>query len=73
MGEKDHSDQHRSETMRRSGYVPLDDDSARVRQADRRDPIARAELLADICRINTLYMIMHAGSGTSDRASARPT
>src|SRR3954465_4108184 len=27
------------------------------------DPIARAEVLADLCRINTLYMIMQAGSG----------
>ncbi len=27
------------------------------------DPIARAELLADLCRINTLFMIMQAGSG----------
>src|SRR5688500_5883507 len=27
------------------------------------DPFARAELLADLCRINTLFMIMQAGSG----------
>jgi transketolase len=27
------------------------------------DPIARAGLVADLCRINTLYMIMQAGSG----------
>src|SRR6185436_13319093 len=27
------------------------------------DPIARAELLADLCRLNTLSMIMQAGSG----------
>ena len=27
------------------------------------DPIARAELLSDLCRINTLFMIMQAGSG----------
>ena len=27
------------------------------------DPIARAEVLSDLCRINTLYMIMQAGSG----------
>ena len=26
-------------------------------------PIARAQLLADVCRLNTLYMIMNAGSG----------
>jgi transketolase len=27
------------------------------------DPIARAALVADLCRINTLFMIMQAGSG----------
>src|SRR5207248_9598058 len=27
------------------------------------DPIARAALVADLCRLNTLYMIMNAGSG----------
>jgi transketolase len=27
------------------------------------DPIARAEVLSDLCRINTLFMIMQAGSG----------
>src|SRR6186997_1344238 len=27
------------------------------------DPIARAELVSDLCRINTLFMIMQAGSG----------
>src|SRR6186997_1738399 len=27
------------------------------------DPIARAEWVADLCRINTLFMIMQAGSG----------
>jgi transketolase len=27
------------------------------------DPVARAEVLADLCRINTLFMIMKAGSG----------
>ena len=27
------------------------------------EPIARAEVLADLCRINTLFMIMKAGSG----------
>ena len=27
------------------------------------DPIERAALLADVCRLNTLYMIMQAGSG----------
>ena len=28
-----------------------------------KDPIARAGLIADLCRINTLFMIMQAGSG----------
>ncbi len=27
------------------------------------DPIARAEVVSDLCRINTLFMIMQAGSG----------
>src|ERR671934_1005175 len=27
------------------------------------DPFERAALLADVCRLNTLYMIMEAGSG----------
>ena len=27
------------------------------------DPVARAEVLSDLCRINTLFMIMQAGSG----------
>ena len=27
------------------------------------DPIPRAEVLSDLCRINTLFMIMQAGSG----------
>ena len=60
MGEKDHS--HRS----------LGDDAAlwhvplSAFQAVRRSELAaaaRVELLADLCRINTLYMIMRAGSG----------
>src|SRR5262245_48800132 len=60
MGEKDHSDK----TLAGDGgltYVPLPSTAA-VRAATA-DPIARAELLADICRLNTLYMIMNAGSG----------
>ena len=35
----------------------------RVLRDNAADPIVRAELLADLCRINTLYMIMQAGSG----------
>src|SRR5262245_47018868 len=60
MGEKDHSDR----LLAGDGtlhYVPLDT-IKRVRWAVA-DPIARAAIVADICRINTLYMIMRAGSG----------
>ncbi len=35
---------------------------ARVREGVT-DPMARAELVSDLCRINTLFMIMQAGSG----------
>jgi len=60
VGEKDHSD----EQLVGDGsltFVPL----ATIRRVrgDVTDPIARAEILADVCRINTLYMIMNAGSG----------
>src|SRR5262245_30470314 len=60
MGEKDHSDR----LLVGDGtlhYVPLETITRVLREAS--DPFARAELLADICRINTLYMIMNAGSG----------
>src|SRR5712691_11637165 len=60
MGEKDHSDQQLAGDGRLS-YVPLDE-IRRVRAAVA-DPVARAEILADVCRVNTLYMIMNAGSG----------
>ena len=43
-------------------YVPLAE-IRRVQRATSADPIVGAELLADLCRINTLYMIMQAGSG----------
>src|SRR5437660_6751304 len=60
MGEKDHSDK----TLAGEGglsYVPRAEiDAVRVATAD---PVLRAELLADVCRLNTLYMIMNAGSG----------
>jgi transketolase len=60
MGEKDHSDQQ----LAGDGalwFVPLDAIDA-VRRASG-DRIIRAGLLADVCRLNTLYMIMQAGSG----------
>src|SRR6266436_2130801 len=60
MGEKDHSDKHLGGEGGLS-FVPLASIDA-VRRATN-DPVARAELLADVCRLNTLYMIMQAGSG----------
>lgn len=60
MGEKDHSDQSFGDDAA-LWYVPL-----KVFQALRRaemDEVTRVGLLADLCRINTLYMIMRAGSG----------
>jgi len=59
MGEKDHSDKQLAGTGELS-VVPLDV-FRRVRAVP--DPIARASVLADLCRLNTLYMIMNAGSG----------
>ena len=58
MSEPNRSSQAGAASLR---YIPLDM-IRRVRQAVA-DPIARAEILADICRVNTLYMIMAAGSG----------
>src|SRR5262245_58260925 len=61
MGEKDHSDKKLAGTGELS-YVPI----AAIRRVladNSRDSIARAEILADLCRLNTLYMIMQAGSG----------
>jgi len=60
MGEKDHSDRQLAGEGGLS-YVPLTSIDA-VRRASA-DPIERAALLADVCRLNTLYMIMQAGSG----------
>ena len=60
MGEKDFSDR----TL--VGDDSLSYVSREVFRAVREgvsDPIARAELLADLCRVNTLFMIMQAGSG----------
>src|ERR1043166_741726 len=59
MGEKDHSDKQLAGTGDLS-VVPLDV-FRRVRAVP--DPIARTSVLADLCRLNTLYMIMNAGSG----------
>ena len=60
MGEKDHSDKQLAGEGGLS-YAPLAAIDA-VRRASA-DPIERAGLLADVCRLNTLYMIMQAGSG----------
>src|SRR2546429_2519947 len=59
MGEKDHSDKQLAGQGELS-FVPLDVIS---RARGIHDPIARAAVLADLCRLNTLYMIMNAGSG----------
>src|SRR4051794_5789772 len=59
MGEKDHSDKQLAGSGELS-YAPLDI-VRRVR--DIANPLARAAVLADVCRLNTLYMIMNAGSG----------
>lgn len=61
MGEKDHSDKQLAGQGELS-YVPLDV-IRRVRAGASGDPIVRAALVADLCRLNTLYMIMQAGSG----------
>ena len=58
MSERERTGQAGTASLR---YVPLDG-IRRARQAVN-DPIARAQVLADICRVNTLYMIMAAGSG----------
>ena len=60
MGEKDFSDRAFVGDDELS-FVPLT--VFRTVRASVTDPIARAELVADLCRINTLYMIMQAGSG----------
>jgi transketolase len=60
MSEKDHSDRALGGDASLT-YVPLE--TIRRIRRDVADPIVRAGLLADICRINTLYMIMNAGSG----------
>jgi transketolase len=59
MGEKDHSDKQLAGSGELT-FAPLDA-IRRVRAIP--DPIARTEILADVCRLNALYMIMQAGSG----------
>jgi len=59
MGEKDHSDKQLAGQGELS-FVPLD--AIRGVRAIA-DPLVRAAVLADLCRLNTLYMIMNAGSG----------
>src|SRR5262245_9508932 len=60
MAEKDRSDTPLSGTGDLT-FVPLES-IRRVRtQVD--DAVSRTEILADVCRLNTLYMIMNAGSG----------
>ncbi|MFP5379040.1 MAG: transketolase, partial [Vicinamibacteria bacterium] len=60
MGEKDFSDRTLAPDAALS-FVPAAAFAA-VRQGVA-DPLARAAVLADLCRLNTLYMIMRAGSG----------
>lgn len=59
MGEKDHSDRVLvgDDTLT---YVPREAFTSARAIAD---PAARAAVVADLCRINTLFMIMQAGSG----------
>jgi transketolase len=60
MGEKDHSDKQLGGDAGLS-FVPIEE-IRRVR-AGIGDRFVRAEVLADVCRVNTLYAIMNAGSG----------
>ncbi len=60
MGEKDFSDRSLGDNAA-LWYVPLAAFQA-LRNADL-DTVACVSVLADLCRINTLYMIMRAGSG----------
>lgn len=60
MGEKDFSDRA---LVGDDSLSFVGRDAFRAVRSGVADPIARAEVLADLCRINTLYMIMQAGSG----------
>jgi transketolase len=61
MGEKDHSHRALGDGAALS-FVPLGE-FRRVREAASLDSDTRVAMLGDLCRINTLYMIMRAGSG----------
>src|SRR6185295_7759879 len=60
MGEKDFSDRA---LVGDDSLSFVSRDVLRAVRSGVTDPIARAELVADLCRINTLFMIMQAGSG----------
>ena len=60
MGEKDFSDRA---LVGDDSLSYVSRDMFRAVREGITDPIARAEVLADLCRINTLFMIMQAGSG----------
>src|SRR5918994_4028763 len=60
MGEKDFSDRT---LVGDDSLSYVSRDVFRAVRGGVSDPIARAEVLADLCRINTLFMIMKAGSG----------
>src|SRR3954447_12369034 len=60
MGEKDHSDRALASDGALT-YVPVE--SVRIVRAGMTDPLARAAVVGDLCRLNTLSMIMQAGSG----------
>jgi transketolase len=60
MGEKDHSSRALGDGAALS-FVPLE--MFRRLRAARIDSESKVAMLGDLCRINTLYMIMRAGSG----------
>lgn len=60
MGEKDFSDRALVGDDSLS-FVPRE--VFRAVRTGIADPVVRAEVVSDLCRINTLYMIMQAGSG----------
>src|SRR5256885_16567964 len=60
MSEKDHSDR-KLEGAGALRYAALD--AIAAARAATVDPVERAALVADLCRLNTLSMIMQAGSG----------
>jgi transketolase len=60
VGEKDHSDRRLAGDGGLSYAAP---DAICALRSATSDPIERSALLADVVRLNTLYMIMEAGSG----------